>query len=67
MHAFLLDLCADDKARPQFTPAIECSGKAIQQIYWYFYVRGSVIDGEFIPIGERNDSQRMKYHAYSPT
>src|SRR6267154_2347981 len=44
-NAFLLDRCTDDKARPQYTPAIQCSGKAIKEISWYFYIRGSLIDG----------------------
>jgi ribonuclease T2 len=53
------------KLRPQYTPAIQCAGKAIQEISWYFYIRGSLIDGEFVPIGEKNNSYRVKYHAYS--
>jgi ribonuclease T2 len=33
-----------------YTPAIQCSGHAIQEISWYFYIKGSLIDGEFVPI-----------------
>jgi ribonuclease T2 len=46
----LSDVLGALKEASGYTPAIECSGKAIQQISWYFYIRGSVIDGEFIPI-----------------
>jgi len=40
-----------------YTPAIQCSGKAIQEISWYFYIRGSLIDGEFVPIDSPIESK----------
>jgi ribonuclease T2 len=45
--------CAD-RVHPQVTPAISCKSGAIQEINWYFYLKGSVMDGQFIPIGKRN-------------
>ncbi|KAH9178670.1 ribonuclease T2 [Lactarius sanguifluus] len=33
-----------------FTPALGCSGTTINQISWYFDLRGSLLDGQFIPI-----------------
>nr|BAF94337.1 ribonuclease T2 [Lenzites betulinus]BAG12851.1 ribonuclease T2 [Lenzites betulinus] len=32
------------------TPALNCDGKKLNAIEWYFNLKGSVIDGEFIPI-----------------
>jgi len=39
----------------QYTPAISCKGHTINQISWYFYTRGSVLDGNWEMIGERNN------------
>ncbi|KAK0198821.1 ribonuclease T2-like protein [Armillaria mellea] len=33
-----------------FTPALDCDGGSLNQIYWYFHLRGSVVDGDFVPI-----------------
>ncbi|KAF9502335.1 ribonuclease T2 [Pleurotus eryngii] len=33
-----------------FTPALDCSSGALNQISWYFNLRGSIIDGTFVPI-----------------
>jgi hypothetical protein len=30
-------------------PVLNCKGKALKEVSWYFNVRGSVIDGKFIP------------------
>jgi ribonuclease T2 len=38
------------KAASGYTPALDCSGSNINQIYWYFNLKGSVVDGEFVPI-----------------
>jgi ribonuclease T2 len=35
------------KTASGYTPAISCSGNQIKEISWYFYVRGSLLDGEF--------------------
>lgn len=35
----------------QVTPALDCSGTAINQIYWYHHLIGSGIDGKFVLIG----------------
>lgn len=32
------------------TPSLSCHGKNLASIAWYFNVRGSVIDGDFLPI-----------------
>jgi len=32
------------------TPALDCSGHNLNQIYWYFSLKGSPIDGQWIPI-----------------
>jgi len=39
------------------TPAINCKSGAIQEINWYFYLKGSVIDGQFIPIDSPKASE----------
>ena len=41
----------------QFTPAIGCSGHTINSISWYFNLRGSLLDGTFVPIGMRTIPQ----------
>ncbi|KAJ7293013.1 ribonuclease [Mycena rebaudengoi] len=33
-----------------FTPALDCDSTALNQISWYFHLRGSIIDGDFVPI-----------------
>ncbi|KAG7099665.1 hypothetical protein E1B28_001490 [Marasmius oreades] len=33
-----------------FKPALQCEGSNLNAISWYFNLRGSVIDGEFVPI-----------------
>jgi hypothetical protein len=53
LRTFELDFYADPVC-PQVTPAITCRGGAIQEINWYFYLKGSLIDGRFIPIGKGN-------------
>lgn len=39
------------KSASGFTPALDCSGTSINQISWYFNLKGSAIDGQFVPIG----------------
>ncbi|KAI0001565.1 ribonuclease T2-like protein [Russula vinacea] len=57
------------KSASGYTPAITCSGRAINQISWYFYVRGSLVDGEFVPIDSPLDSScassGLKYYPKS--
>ena len=43
---------ADDILCKGFVPAFSCSHKALNSISWYFNLRGSLVDGNFIPIGE---------------
>nr|BAC02942.1 ribonuclease [Pholiota nameko] len=38
------------KAQTGFTPALDCSSGALNQISWYFNLKGSIIDGTFVPI-----------------
>ncbi|KAJ3477064.1 hypothetical protein NLI96_g10720 [Meripilus lineatus] len=38
------------KSASGFTPALDCSGTSINQISWYFNLKGSAIDGQFVPI-----------------
>jgi len=52
----LSDLTNALKAASGYTPAITCAGRAINQISYYFYVQGSLIDGKFIPIDAPIDS-----------
>ncbi|KAF4611724.1 hypothetical protein D9613_004228 [Agrocybe pediades] len=33
-----------------FTPALDCESGALNQISWYFNLKGSIIDGTFVPI-----------------
>ncbi|KAK0465544.1 ribonuclease T2 [Desarmillaria tabescens] len=33
-----------------YTPALDCDGSNLSQIYWYFHLKGSVVDGTFVPI-----------------
>lgn len=46
----LAEITSALKSASGFTPALDCSGGAINQISWYFHVKGSVIDGTFVPI-----------------
>jgi ribonuclease T2 len=34
----------------QFTPAFGCSGSNLNTVAYYFHLRGSIIDGSFVPI-----------------
>ncbi|KAI0361063.1 RNase Gf29 [Trametes cingulata] len=38
------------KAAAGVTPVLNCGGGTLTSIEWYFNVKGSIIDGEFIPI-----------------
>jgi len=33
-----------------YTPALYCSHRSLYQIYWYFNLKGSLVDGSFVPI-----------------
>ncbi|KAJ7286495.1 ribonuclease T2 [Mycena rebaudengoi] len=46
----LSSLVAALKAESGFTPALDCSGSNLNAITWYFHLRGSIIDGTFVPI-----------------
>ncbi|KAF9390070.1 ribonuclease T2-like [Podila verticillata] len=39
-----------------FTPAISCSGSSLIGISWYFNLKGSIIDGTFVPINAPSSS-----------
>ncbi|KAJ3879443.1 ribonuclease T2 [Lentinula edodes] len=43
-------LTAALEAEAGVIPALNCDGSDLDEIYWYFHLRGSVIDGEFEPI-----------------
>lgn len=47
----LATLTAALKAATGVTPALNCDGTAINEIEWYFNVKGSLLDGVFVPIG----------------
>ncbi|KAH9858319.1 ribonuclease T2 [Lenzites betulinus] len=38
------------KAATGVTPALNCDGTSLNEIEWYFNVKGSLIDGTFVPI-----------------
>lgn len=38
------------KSQSGVTPALDCDGKNLNQISWYFHLKGSVIDGKFVAI-----------------
>jgi len=38
------------KSETGFTPALGCSGSNLNTIAWYFNLKGSLIDGQFVPI-----------------
>lgn len=42
-----------------FTPALDCTSGALNGISWYFNLKGSVIDGTFVAIGELVDLMCM--------
>ncbi|KAF8496987.1 ribonuclease T2-like protein [Hysterangium stoloniferum] len=46
----LFQLTSALKTASGVTPALDCSGTAINQISWYFNLQGSMVDGTFIPI-----------------
>ncbi|KAF8167381.1 ribonuclease T2 [Crassisporium funariophilum] len=46
----LSQLNAALKAGSGFTPALECTGTTLNAIQWYFHLKGSVVDGVFVPI-----------------
>lgn len=33
-------------------PALTCEGKRLDSISWYFNLKGSLLDGQFVPVGE---------------
>jgi len=33
-----------------YTPSLHCSRGSLSQIYWYFNLKGSLVDGTFVPI-----------------
>ncbi|KAJ3721865.1 ribonuclease T2 [Lentinula raphanica] len=43
-------LTAALEAEAGVIPALNCDGSDLNEIYWYFHLRGSVIDGDFVPI-----------------
>ncbi|KAJ7897195.1 ribonuclease T2 [Mycena olivaceomarginata] len=46
----LASLIAALKAGYGFTPALDCDGSNVSQISYYYNLKGSVIDGTFVPI-----------------
>ncbi|EJD37105.1 ribonuclease T2 [Auricularia subglabra TFB-10046 SS5] len=38
------------KSASGFTPTVNCDGPNLNEVWWYFHVKGSVIDGSFVPI-----------------
>ncbi|KAJ7706869.1 ribonuclease T2-like protein [Mycena rosella] len=38
-----------------FLPALDCEGKTLNSISWYFYLKGSVADGTFVQIDPPED------------
>ncbi|KAF8205501.1 ribonuclease T2-like protein [Mycena galopus ATCC 62051] len=38
------------KSESGFYPVVDCQGRNLDSITWYFHVKGSVIDGEFVAI-----------------
>jgi len=53
------------RAQSGFTPALDCKSGVLNQIEWYFNLKGSIIDGTFVPIDAPKagscPSQRIKY------
>ncbi|CAA7264797.1 unnamed protein product [Cyclocybe aegerita] len=54
-----------------FTPALDCQSGTLNQISWYFNLRGSIIDGVFVPINSPESgscpSSGIKYPPKSGT
>jgi len=46
----LSELTSAVKAASGYTPVLGCSGSRISSISWYFYLQGSLLDGQFVPI-----------------
>ena len=40
------------KSAAGVTPALNCQGSNLNAIEWYFNLKGSLLDGTFVPIGE---------------
>ncbi|KAI0695632.1 ribonuclease T2 [Cytidiella melzeri] len=38
------------KSASGVTPALDCDGSSLNEISWYFHLKGSLLDGEFVPI-----------------
>ncbi|KAH9947116.1 ribonuclease T2-like protein [Amylocystis lapponica] len=34
----------------QVTPSLDCRSGAVSEIYWWFHLKGSAIDGQFVPV-----------------
>lgn len=53
------------KAESGFTPALGCSGSTLNTIAWYFNLKGSLIDGQFVaidsPLSSTCPSSGIKY------
>lgn len=43
------------------TPSLGCNGNTLNAISWYFNLKGSIIDGEFIPISTLTIEWRRQY------
>lgn len=39
------------KAKYGYTPALDCESGGVYQVSYYYNLKGSVIDGQWIPIG----------------
>ncbi|PPQ73380.1 hypothetical protein CVT26_015483 [Gymnopilus dilepis] len=44
------------KSQSGFTPMLTCDSSTLSQIAWYFNLKGSLIDGEFVPIDSPESS-----------
>ncbi len=47
------------KSATGVTPALNCDGNNLNAIEWYFNLKGSVIDGTFVPIGMYPDEELL--------
>ncbi|KZV72481.1 ribonuclease T2 [Peniophora sp. CONT] len=54
----LTELSSALKQSAGVTPEFECSGKNINAIYWYFNLKGSLYDGDLVPIDAPESSVR---------
>ncbi|KAJ7029396.1 ribonuclease Le37 [Mycena alexandri] len=52
----LASLNAAIKAESGFTPTFDCDGSTLDGISYYFHLKGSVIDGTFVPINAPESS-----------